>query len=160
MCKNTLKLSDLPHELSNLIVQFAFGMPESAVRRDLDTILMIKSWDLPFWFLERRVWSWRDRTFLPSPLTRYMPIVFFGGQFRELFNIDTIWSFLLALDFRRKNVRAFGSRAVWQARLSQSWEIMDTLSCFYKMLLHSKTHVLRKHSEYEEFYIMGKPTNL
>ena len=99
MCKNTLKLYVLPHELSNLIVQFAFGVPESAVRCDLDTILRIKSWDLPFWFLERRVWSWRYRRYLVTPLKSYLPITFFGARYKELFNIDTVWSFLCALDF-------------------------------------------------------------
>jgi hypothetical protein len=160
MCKNTLKLYVLPHELSNLIVQFAFGVPESAVRCDLDTILRIKSWDLPFWFLAHRVWSWRYRRYLLSPLKSYLPITFFGAQYKELFNIDTVWSFLCALDFRMKNVHAFGSRALWQSRITESWEIMDSLASFYKMLLRSKSRVLRKSTEYEEYYVMGKPTNL
>jgi hypothetical protein len=34
------------------------------------------------------------------------------------------------------------------------------LSCFYKMLLRSKTRVLRKNTYYETFYVMGKHTDL
>ena len=75
-----------------------------------------------------------------------------GGKFRDIFNDDSVYCFLIALDFRMKNVRAFGSRRLWELRLLDSWRAMDSLAAFYKMIMRSKTRVLRKNTAYEAFY--------
>ena len=160
MCKNDPKVYELPHVLEDLVYMFAFNMPKEAVQASLDTVLEVKSWNLPFWFLNQRIWSWHYRSYLDSPMKSFIPIEYYGGKYKDLFNVDVIYCFLLGLDFRMKNVRAFGSRQLWEARILDSWRSIDSLSCFYKMLLRSKTRVLRKNTYYEAFYVMGKPTNL
>jgi len=160
MCKNNPKVCDLPPDLESLVYMFAYNLPKEQVHMSLNTMLEVNSWNLPFWFLNERIWSWHYHCYMESPLKSFFPIEYFGGQYKKLFNVDTIYSFLIGLDFRMKNVRSFGSRQLWEARMLQSWRIMDSLSCFYKMLLHSRKRVLRKNSFYEEFYVMGKPTKL
>jgi len=155
-----LKLSDLPPVLTKIVLEFAYALSEQVIRRDLDTILTIKQWCLPFWFLETKVWSWKYRSYLPSPLNTYTPIMYFGGSYQELFNVDVAWSFLQALDFRMKKVRAFGSRALWQSRITQSYLAFDSLSSFYKMLLRVNGRVLKPSSPYKEYYVIGKPNCL
>ena len=123
---------------------FAWNLPKKAVQASLDTYTEINSWKLPFWFVQERIWSWHYNRYLDSPLKSFIPIEYYGGQYRELFNEDAVYCFLIGLDFRMKNVRAFGNRRVWEARLLDSWRVMDALSTFYKMLLRSKTRVLRK----------------
>ena len=160
MCNSDPKLCDLPSDLEELVYMFAFNLPKVSVKVSLDAVLEIKGWNLPFWFLNERIWSWHYRRYLLSPLKQFIPIEYYGGRFKEIFDIDAIYCFLLGLDFRMKNVRSFGSRQMWEARILDSWRTLDALSTFYKMLLRSKTRVLRKSSFYEEMYVIGKPTRL
>jgi len=160
MCKNDPKVCELPRVLEDLVYMFAFNLPKEAVRASLDTVLRVKRWKLPFWFLNPRIWSWHYHAYLDNPMNTFMPIEYYGAKYKCLFNVDAIYCFLLGLDFRMKNVRVFGSRQLWEARILDSWRSIDALSCFYKMLLRSKTRVLRKNTYYEAFYIMGKPTDL
>ncbi len=160
MCKNDPKVCELPSVLEDLVYMFAFNLPKEPVQASLSTVLEVKSWNMPFWFLNERIWSWHYRRYLDSPVKAFIPIEYYGGEYKCLFNLDVIYCFLLGLDFRMKNVRAFGSRQLWEGRILDSWRSMDSLSCFYKMLLRSKTRVLRKNTYYESFYIMGKPTVL
>ena len=154
------KLSDLPNDLRKLVLDFAFDIPEARIRRDLDNLLRIQSWNLPFWFLETNVWSWSLKKYLPSPLRVYAPLRLFGNNYQELFNVDVVWSFLEGLDFRIKKVRSFGSRTLWQSRITHHWRAYDSLSSFYKMLLRVKGRVLKKACYYKEYYVIGKPCRL
>ena len=154
------QISELPVVLQNLVLDFAFKERKEVIKRELETLLLIKSWGLPFWFLESTIWSWSTRSYVTTPLLQYIPMKHCGHNFRDLFNLDVIHSFLLALDFRMKNVRAFGPRRLWQMRILESWRSLDSLSSFYKMLLRSKTRVLRFNTPYEEMHVMGKPTQL
>ena len=153
-------LNILPQVLVDLVLDFAYSLSTDTIKADLETILMIKRWKLPFWFTEEKVWSWKYRKYLPSPLNVYTPIIYFGGTYQELFNIDTVWSFLEGLDFRIKEVRAFGSRRLWQSRLTHSWRTYDALSSFYKYLLKTNMRVLKEKSPYKEYYVIGKPNRL
>ena len=160
MCKNDPKIRDLPTVLEDLVYMFAFNMPKEPVQESLNTILEVKQWGLPFWFLNDRIWSWHYRCYLDTPIKSFIPMQYYGGDFRDLFNLDVIYCFLLGLDFRMKNVRKFGSRQLWEARILDSWRCLDALSSFYKMLLRTKTRVLRKNTYYENYYVMGKPNRL
>ena len=154
MRKKEPQISDLPIVLQDLVISFAYDEHKWVIKSELETLLEIKSWRLPFWFLDSMVWS------CTSPLISYVPMKYCGHSYRVLFDLDVIHSFLLALDFRMKNVRCFGSRELWQTRILESWRCLDSLSSFYKMLLRSKTRVLRMNTPYEEMYVMGKPTKL
>ena len=160
LCKNDPKVCELPHVLEDLVYMFAFNLPKPAVQTSLKTLLEVGQWDLPFWFLNQRIWSWHYRCYLDTPLKCFIPIEYYGGDFNTLFNTDAVYCFLLGLDFRMKNVRAFGSRRLWEARMLESYKAMDAVSSFYKMLLRSKTRVLRKNTYYEAFYVAGRPTSL
>ena len=160
MREKEAQISDLPTDLEQLVYMFAFNVPKTDVLWSVREMIEIKKWNLPFWFLNRRIWSWHYRTYLTSPLISFLPIEYFGGNYKDIFDLDVIYSFLLSLDFRRKNVRAFGSRKLWETRILVSWRTIESLSYYYKMLLRSKTKVLRKNTFYEEHYVIGKPTRL
>ena len=147
-----MKLSVLPAVLQDLVMLFCFNLPKADVLKGVDMILDIKSMGLPFFFFRDKVWSWEYARFLPNPLKVYMPIEYYGGRYKELFNEDAVYCFLIGLDFRMKNVRSFGNRRLWEARLLDSWRVMDALAAFYKMLMRSKTRVLRASTTYEAFY--------
>ena len=146
MCKNDPKVCELPAVLEELVYMFAFNMPKESVQVSLSTFLEVQSWNLPFWFLNDRIWSWHYRCYLKSPLTSFFPMEYYGGDFRDIFNLDVIYCFLLGLDFRMKNVRSFGSRQLWEARILDSWRSLDALSSFYKAAFKnasaSKKHIL------------------
>ena len=160
MHEKHVQLCDLPTDLQEIVYMFAFNLPKAAVLSSLHTILEISKWKLPFWFVNRWIWSWHYRTYLLNPLISFMPIEYFDGVYHDIFDLDVIYSFLLSLDFRRKNVRAFGSRKLWETRILVSWRTMESLSYYYRMLLRSETKVLRKNTFYEEHYVTGKPTRL
>ena len=154
-----VKLSELPNDLRKLVLDFAFNVPEAELAEDINTLVVINSWGLPFWFLERAVWSWKMKRYVQTPLKTYTPIRLFGNNYQELFNVDVVWSFLEGLDFRIKKVRSYGSRTVWKTRIC-NWRAFDALGSFYKMLLRVKGRVLKKACYYKEYYVIGKPCKL
>ena len=153
MGENDPKVHDLPDVLQDLVYMFAFNLPKRSVQTSLETVLEIASWNLPFFFFRNKIWSWHWKVFLPTPLKVFIPIEYYGGSFRELFDDDAIYCFLLGLDFRMRNVRIFGNRQKWENRILSSWRVMDSLAAFYWMLMRSKTRVLRKHTTYEVWYL-------
>jgi len=152
MCKSDPKVDDLPLDLQQLVYMFAFNLPKSAVQGSLHTVMEISRWNLPFFFFREKIWSWHWKEFLPSPLKVFTPIEYYGGSFRELFDDDAIYCFLLGLDFRMRNVRKFGNRRVWEDRILTSWRVMDSLAAYYWMIMRSKTRVLRKQTLYEIYF--------
>ena len=112
MCKNDVKLCTLPDVLQDIVLQFAFNMPKHQVLSSLGTVLDILDMELPFFFFRDKIWSWHYNIFLPNPVFNFMPIEYYNGRFCELFDDDAMYCLLLGLDFRRKNVRMFGSTKV------------------------------------------------
>jgi len=110
MCKNDPKLSSLPDVLQDLVLQFAFNMPKDQVLGSLRVIMDIVDMKLPFFFFRQKIWSWHCKNFLPNPVFDFMPIEYYNGRYNELFDDDALFMLLLGLDFRRRNVRMFGSR--------------------------------------------------
>ena len=144
MCFDDPKVNELPLVLQDIVYMFAYNLPKTAVQYNLQTLLEINSWQLPFFFFRTKIWSWHWKTFLPNPCKEFMPIEYYCGTFRAIFDEDAVYCFLLGLDFRMRNVRAFGNRAQWERRILQSWRHMDSLANFYWMVMRSKTRVLRK----------------
>ena len=78
-----VKLSDLPNDLRKLVLDFAFNVPEAELAEDINTLVVINSWGLPFWFLERAVWSWKMKRYVQTPLKTYTPIRLFGNNYQH-----------------------------------------------------------------------------
>ena len=111
-------MNELPPDLQNIVCLFAYNTTLGCVKRSLALYLVIRSMHLPFFFYKRRIWCWHERKFIKNPMTEFVPIETVGGKISELFDDDGFYCFLLALDFRRKKVRMFGSREKWLHRLS------------------------------------------
>ena len=88
MCKNDPKVCELPSVLEELVYMFAWNLPKKPVQASLITYSEIKEWELPFWFFHDRIWSWHYNCYLDSPLKSFMPIEYYGGRYKELFNED------------------------------------------------------------------------
>ena len=144
MRESEVKLGDLPSVLQELVFQFAWNMPRDDVLRSLETILQIIDMELPFFFFREKIWSWHYNMFLPNPVFSFMPIEYYNGRFCELFDDDALYCLLLALDFRRRNVKMFGSRQRWLDRIVSSWRCVEPFAAFYKMLMRSNTRVMKQ----------------
>ena len=121
MCKNDPKVSELPRVLEDLVYMFAFNMPKEPVEKGLNTVLEVKSWNLPFWFLNNRIWSWHYRSYIDSPTKAFMPIEYFGGDYKDLFNIDVIYCFL-----------------AWSAPMHRRLVFLNTPTLLYTMFSHHR----------------------
>ena len=148
MCKDEVKLSILPDVLQDLVIQFAFDMPKEQVLDSLEIILDIISMQLPFFFFRPKIWSWHYNNFLPNPIFSFMPIEYYNGLYSELFDDDALYCLLLGLDFRRKNVRMFGTRQQWLNRIVSSWRSIEPFAAYYKMLLRSRTPIMKHRSSF------------
>ena len=144
MCESELKLSILPDVLQEIVVDYAYSMSRVQVLKSLQTILDIVDMELPFFFLREKIWSWHWNCFLPNPVVVFEPIEFYNGRYCELFDDDALYCLLLGLDFRRKNVKLFGSRQKWLNRIVTSWRCVEPLAAFYRMLLRSHTPIMKK----------------
>ena len=145
------KLSDLPDDLQNLVFEFAYDMRKAHVMVSLRICIEITHMNLPFFFYRDRLWSWHYKRMLPNPVHEFMPIEYYSGSFRDIFDDDSIYCFLLGLDFRMKNVKCFGNRWEWEHRLCRSWRCVEALASFYNMLLRSKTRILRKKDTFRKY---------
>ena len=144
MCETDLKLGVLPEVLQNLVLEFAFNLPKQAIVDSLRIILGIIDMALPFFFFRDKIWSWHYRRWLPSPLVSFMPIEYYNHEYGELFDDDALYCLLLSLDFRRKNVRMFGSRQRWLDRIVMSWRSVEPFAAFYRMLMRSRTPIMKR----------------
>ena len=144
MCKNDVKLSVLPAVLQDLVLEFAFNMPRDKILTSLAVVLDIVDMNLPFFFFRDKIWSWHYNIFLPNPVFNFMPIEYYNGRFCELFDDDAMFCLLLGLDFRRRNVRMFGSRQKWLNRIVTSWRCVEPLAAYYRMLLRTRAPIMKK----------------
>ena len=144
MCIIDPKLCDLPTVLQDLVLLFAYNMPKQAIARSLTTLISINEMDLPFFFFRDKIWSWHFHRFLPNPVRVFMPIEYYNGLYNELFDSDAMYCLLLGLDFRRKNVRMFGSREQWLHRILNCWRVVEPFAAFYKMLMRSEGPIMKK----------------
>ena len=124
---------DLGEDLSNIVCQFAFQTSYRVVFYSLKTYMQIKHFDLPKKLIHQTLFSTKHHRFMHSPLVVFEPIDSFDG-YRSLFNWNEIYYMLWQLDFRRANVKAFGSRGRWHLRLTLSWTAILEFTIFYKEL--------------------------
>ena len=148
MCDSDLKLSVLPVVLQDIVIDYAFNVPKHSFLDSLDIILSIVDMKLPFFFFRPRIWSWHYSRFLPNPIFSFMPIEYYNGLYSELFDDDALYCLLLSLDFRRKNVKLFGSRQRWLSRILNSWRAIEPFAAYYKMLLRAKTPIMKKRATF------------
>ena len=153
MCKNDPKVCELPHVLEDLVYMFAWNLPKKPVQASLITYSEIKEWELPFWFFHDRIWSWHYNQFLPNPVFSFMPIEYYNGRFCELFDDDAMFCLLLGLDFRRKNVRMFGSRQAWLDRVVTSWRCVEPLAAYFRMLLRTRSPIMKKRGPLVQLFV-------
>ena len=153
MCNSELKLDGLPDDLQNLVLDFAFNLPRDAILDSLHIILSIIDMDLPFFFFREKIWSWQYTMFLPNPVYSFMPIQYYNNLYSELFDDDALYCLLLGLDFRRSNVRMFGSRQRWLDRIVTSWRCVEPFAAYYKMLIRSKKPIMKFRSNFIRSFI-------
>jgi len=153
MCKNDPKLSSLPDVLQDLVLQFAFNLPRDQVLRSLQIILDIVDMKLPFFFFREKIWSWHCRKFLPNPVVSFMPIEYYNSRYNELFDDDALFCLLLGLDFRRRNVRLFGSRQKWLNRIVTSWRCVEPLAAYYRMLMRTPGQIMKKRGALIQMFV-------
>ena len=144
MCKNDLKLDVLPPDLQDIVLSFAFNLKKRQVVQSLTVFLEIIEMELPFFFFRQRIWSWYYKKYLPNPIFVFLPIEFYDGRYASLFDDDSMYCLLIGLDFRRKNVKCFGSRDIWLDRIVCNWQAVEPLAAFYKMLLRCETPIMKK----------------
>ena len=144
MCKTDVKLCSLPDVLQDLVLQFAFNLPKDQVLGSLQIILDIIDMQLPLFFFREKIWSWNCKHFLPNPVFSFLPIEYYNGRFCELFDDDAMFCLLLGLDFRRRNVRMFGSRQKWLNRIVTSWRCVEPLAAYFRMLMRTRTPIMKK----------------
>ena len=153
MSDSDLKLSILPDVLQDIVLDYAFNLPKPAVLDSLHIILGIIDMDLPFFFFREKIWSWEYAKFLPNPIFSFMPIEYYNGLYSELFDDDALYCLLLALDFRRRNVRLFGSRQRWLSRILNSWRSIEPFAAYYKMLLRSRSPIMKHRSSFISHFV-------
>ena len=153
MCKNDLKLSLLPDVLQDLVLGFAFNLPKPVIMKSLQVFLDILDMELPFFFFREKIWSWHYNRFLPNPVFVYMPIEYYNGRYCELFDDDAMFCLLLGLDFRRKNVRMFGSRQAWLDRVVTSWRCVEPLAAYFRMLLRTRSPIMKKRGPLVQLFV-------
>lgn len=148
MRDSDVKLSVLPTVLQQMVLEFAFNMPKAQVLDSLTIILSISDMHLPFFFFRPKIWSWEFARFLPNPVFEFMPIEYYNGLYSELFDDDALYCLLLGLDFRRRNVKMFGSRQHWLNRIVGSWRAIEPFAAYYKMLMRSRTPIMKQRSSF------------
>ena len=153
MSVSDVNFSVLPSVLQDLVLDFAFNLPKTDVLESLNVILSIIDMDLPFFFFRESIWSWHYNKFLPNPVFSFMPIHYYNGIYSELFDDDALCCLLLGLDFRRRNVRMFGSRQRWLDRIIQCWRCVEPFAAYFKMLLRSKTPIMKQRSEFIKRFV-------
>ena len=104
--------------------------------------------NLPFFFFKPEIWCWHERRFIKNPMKSFVPIETVGGRVSDLFDDDAMYCFLLALDFRRKKVRMFGTRERWLHRLTSNWCTVEPFAAFYRMLLREDEPFMKKHKRF------------
>ena len=135
--------------LQDLVCQFAYSCTAKDLRDDVDTAVMIRSWNLPPSFFTPRVKVRDDSTYpfsswqyTENPVYVFKPSKQFAG-WRYVFDWDNIYFLLHQFDFRLKIVRAWGTRETWWRNLRCDWTRVEFLSIFFKTCQRSNTKIIK-----------------
>jgi len=128
---------DLPVVLQNMVMLFAYETHASVVKREVELLLSAKAWRIPTTMLKMSVFSFQTRTYVASPLLRFIPLTHYG-DFRKLINWDAVFEELWSFDFRRTVVRCWGPRNQWIADLTRDWRNLGRFILFWNNLIHKQ----------------------
>ena len=103
----------LPKVLKNVVSEFAFDCGWAETNRNLQMCEKIAAYHISPVFLRPKMWSWKFRTFLPSPLDVFLPIRQYTGRWSDMIDWHAVNELLYRLDYRRKLVKMGGTRHEW-----------------------------------------------
>ena len=126
-----------PVVLQDLITLFAWKLPFEKVDRQLSAVLTIKDAKLPNMFFSRLLWNWRERRNMVNPVLVFCPVEDMSSIFNKFILLELLW----CLDFRKRNVRAFGNRDFWRNSFGDHWQNIVTFGMFYNGLRASKRNI-------------------
>lgn len=139
------RFCDLPVVLQDLVTDFAWENPCQLVLDNIETLLEIKSYNLPPLFFQTqyryvctgaRGCKSTYGIVMPNPLYEYVPF----WKYIDLFNIFRIQHLMYNLDFRKRIVKRAGSRQFWMNSFDHYKSILQ-FGLFYKILLASEMDV-------------------
>ena len=139
---------ELGPDLQNIVCMFAYNTSLGSVKHSLKVYGVVRSMNLPFFFFKPEIWYWHERRFIKNPMKSFVPLETVGGRVSDLFDDDAMYCFLLALDFRRKKVRMFGTRERWLHRLTSNWCTVEPFAAYYRMLLREDEPFMKKHKRF------------
>ena len=132
-----MSFEKLPFELKNLVSDFAFKCKWSSTKKSLEMCEKIKELSISPLFLRLNMWSWSYGEFLPSPLHIFEPIERFTGRWGDLVDWHCVNELLFRLDYRRRIVRAGGTRHEWFGRFRKNWLNIQLFDTFYRLVITS-----------------------
>ena len=125
----------LPLDLKNIVSDFAYAVPWSETKKDLETCKKVQDADISPVFVRHEMWSAHFERYIPNPCRVFEPIRNFTGQWRDLIDWHAVNELLFRLDFRRKFVKVGGTRAEWFVKFRHNWLTISTFDGFYRFLL-------------------------
>ena len=131
----------LPDVLQNMVCAFAFGITKKEVERDLITIREIKQWKLPSNFFEKFVFDKNLQCYVVTPLSRYFPLTELSNC-KVLFDYYRIGQVIERLDFRKKQVKFWGTRWQWKEFL-KDWTFYGLFAEFYRNMIKNGRQVVK-----------------
>ena len=127
-----MNISFLPRDISNLICLFCWDAPfELCVERS-EIVYEALSFRIPDFLIRQVRYDWRTFQIITGGLLKFDPYCKPSEFFRE----DVIFLILSLLDFRRKNVRLYGSRLQWLKRIVLDWRSVVDFSQFFFQVIN------------------------
>lgn len=142
-------IAGLIPDLQDVICSYAYKCTAKTLREDINTVVMIKSWNMPQSFFKARVRCEPSdflcvySRYVDNPVKHFIPSHLFGG-WHEVFDWPNIYFLLLQFDFRLRIVRSFGiDRDLWYRKMTRDWRQLEMLSIFFKTCHRSNTKILK-----------------
>ena len=132
-----MSFEKLPKVLKNLVCEFAYASNWETTQSDLKMCETIQSFSISPVFLRLEMWSWHYCQFVPSPLRVFQPIHLFTDRWSDIVDWHAVNELLYRLDYRRRTVKAFGTRHEWFKKFKQNWQTVRHFDMFYRLMLHS-----------------------
>ena len=145
----------LPKVLKNVVCEFAFVCNWCETEKSLQMCETIASLDISPVFLRLKMWSWKFRSFLPSPLMVFRPIRQFTGRWSDMIDWHAVNELLYRLDYRRSLVRAGGTRHEWFDMFKKNWLNVRVFDTFYRIMLHAPIQCFKPTFEQERFAMLS-----
>ena len=135
--KHEMSFPKLPKVLKNVVSEFAFGCGWAETNRNLQMCEKIAAYHISPVFLRPKMWSWKFRTFLPSPLDVFLPIRQYTGRWSDMIDWHAVNELLYRLDYRRRLVNLGGTRNEWFDMFKKNWMNVRVFDAFYRIMLHA-----------------------